>query len=159
MLLARGLQRCLSSGSYASIADSGVAPVIIVGAGPSGLTTALWLARFGVPSVIVERQHQPTQHPQAHYINNRTMEVEVWMQACMERCINGSCMPHLLSVHTLTLTSRSIITSSDVQVLRPLAGLSAAIRQHSPALDEWRKFVYCISMTGQVLGEVDHFAG
>ncbi len=72
----------------------------------------------GVDSLLVERSRELTRHPQAHYINNRTMEV-----------------------------------------LRPLAGLSKDIFKHSPPLNEWRSFLYCHSMTGHVLGEVDHFKG
>ena len=74
-------------------------PVVISGAGPSGLTLALQLADYGeinagsaprplrsikrpaallasgVRSVVLERRTQLMQHPQAHFINNRTMEV------------------------------------------------------------------------------------
>jgi FAD binding domain len=53
---------------------------------------------------------------QAHYINNRTMEV-----------------------------------------FRGLGGLAQSVEQQSPPLELWRKFVYCESLTGQLLGSVDHF--
>ncbi|MEW5298358.1 MAG: hypothetical protein WDW36_001490 [Sanguina aurantia] len=49
--------------------------VIIVGAGPSGLTLSIHLSRFGIPHVVLDQADGPTQHPQAHFINNRTMEV------------------------------------------------------------------------------------
>lgn len=49
--------------------------VIIVGAGPAGLTSALLLARLGVDSLIVERRSKRSDHPRAHYINTRTMEL------------------------------------------------------------------------------------
>ena len=35
--------------------------------------------------------------------------------------------------------------------------LAEDVRQASPPLDHWRKFVYCQSMTGRVFGDVDHF--
>jgi len=38
-------------------------------------------------------------------------------------------------------------------------GLAAEVAAQSPPLDEWRKFIYCHAMTGEVLGEVDHFKG
>lgn len=57
-------------------------------------------------------------HPQAHFINNRSMEI-----------------------------------------FRPLDGLAAEVAAHSPPLAEWRKFVYCESLTGRIFGEVDHFQG
>lgn len=37
------------------------------------------------------------------------------------------------------------------------ASLAERVREASPPLDHWRKFVYCRSMTGEILGEVDHF--
>jgi hypothetical protein len=46
-----------------------------------------------------------------------------------------------------------------VQVFRPLNGLSDAITAACPPLNHWRSFRYCLSMTGELLGEVDHFAG
>ncbi|KAJ0411284.1 hypothetical protein ATCC90586_004200 [Pythium insidiosum] len=50
--------------------------VLVVGGGPVGLTTAFLLEqRYGVKTRIVERQAQPTTHPQAHFLNLRTMEV------------------------------------------------------------------------------------
>lgn len=50
--------------------------VLVVGGGPVGLTTAFLLDRvFGVPTRVVERETQPTAHPQAHFLNLRTMEV------------------------------------------------------------------------------------
>lgn len=53
---------------------------------------------------------------QAHYINNRTMEV-----------------------------------------FRGVSGLASAVKDRSPPLALWRKFLYCDSLTGDVLGSVDHF--
>lgn len=50
-------------------------PVLIVGGGPVGLTLSILLSRLGVDSLLVERRASPTTHPQAHFINNRTMEV------------------------------------------------------------------------------------
>ena len=44
-----------------------------------------------------------------------------------------------------------------MQVFRPLDGLAAEVAARSPPLDQWRKFVYCESLTGRVYGEVDHF--
>jgi 2-polyprenyl-6-methoxyphenol hydroxylase-like FAD-dependent oxidoreductase len=49
--------------------------VAIIGAGPAGLTLGLCLARQGVRSVIVERRDALIDHPRAHYVNTRTMEL------------------------------------------------------------------------------------
>jgi putative polyketide hydroxylase len=50
-------------------------PVVIVGAGPVGLSMGLCLGRLGVESVIVERRTTPSDHPRAHTCNTRTMEL------------------------------------------------------------------------------------
>ena len=47
----------------------------IVGAGPTGLTLAALLARMGVPTLVLERAGALPTHPQAHYINTRSMEI------------------------------------------------------------------------------------
>ena len=45
-----------------------------------------------------------------------------------------------------------------MEVFRSLGGdLAAQIVQRSPPLDHWRSFVYCESVTGRLLGSVDHF--
>ena len=40
-----------------------------------------------------------------------------------------------------------------------MTGLAAEVQSLSPPLEEWRRFVYCRSMSGQLLGQVDHFEG
>jgi 2-polyprenyl-6-methoxyphenol hydroxylase-like FAD-dependent oxidoreductase len=50
-------------------------PVVIIGAGPTGLTLALLLSRRGVRSLLLERDEGPQPHPAAHILNTRSMEV------------------------------------------------------------------------------------
>src|ERR1700686_3253492 len=47
-------------------------PVLIVGAGPAGLTLALALARHGVAALTVEKHPSTAHTPRAHIINQRT---------------------------------------------------------------------------------------
>ncbi len=49
------------------------------------------------------------------------------------------------------------INNRSMEIFRPLDGLAAEVATHSPPLTEWRKFVYCESLTGRIFGEVDHF--
>ncbi len=59
---------------------------------------------------------------QAHYINNRTMEIYRQISG-----VDGG------------------------------ASLASAVAGKCPPLHEWRKFIYCESVLGKIIGEVDHF--
>jgi putative polyketide hydroxylase len=50
-------------------------PVLIIGAGPAGLTSALFLARSGVKTLLVEKHNSTSLHPRARGLNVRTMEI------------------------------------------------------------------------------------
>ncbi|HKR50828.1 MAG TPA: FAD-dependent monooxygenase [Pseudonocardiaceae bacterium] len=50
-------------------------PVLIVGAGPAGLTTAITLAHQGIGSLLVERRDDVSDHPRATVISTRSMEL------------------------------------------------------------------------------------
>lgn len=49
--------------------------VIVVGAGPVGLVASLLLSKYQVAHLLVEQLTEPDTHPQAHFLNCRTMEV------------------------------------------------------------------------------------
>lgn len=51
------------------------AEVLIVGAGPVGLMSALLLRRLGVDAVLVERRDGAKRAPAAHVVNARTLEI------------------------------------------------------------------------------------
>ena len=50
-------------------------PVVIVGGGPSGLMLSHLLLSYQVPFVLLEAQSPQFHHPQAHFLNTRTMEI------------------------------------------------------------------------------------
>lgn len=57
------------------MSDNIEVPVLIVGGGPVGMTLALNLARYGVRSMIVERNLATTRHPKMDLTNGRSMEL------------------------------------------------------------------------------------
>jgi 2-polyprenyl-6-methoxyphenol hydroxylase-like FAD-dependent oxidoreductase len=50
-------------------------PVLVVGAGPAGLVTAITLARYGVRCRVVEQRVDPFTHPRATVVSLRSMEL------------------------------------------------------------------------------------
>lgn len=50
-------------------------PVLIAGGGPVGMTLALNLSRYGIRSVLVERNPETTRHPKMDLTNGRSMEL------------------------------------------------------------------------------------
>ena len=66
-------------------------PVLIVGAGPVGLSAAIQLARLGIRSLLVERHPSTTDHPKARGFFTRTMEVlRPWG---IEASLRGEALP------------------------------------------------------------------
>lgn len=51
------------------------ASVLVVGAGPAGLTTAIALARQGIRSLLVERRTDVSSLPRATAVSTRSMEI------------------------------------------------------------------------------------
>ncbi|KAG1330831.1 2,4-dichlorophenol 6-monooxygenase [Cocos nucifera] len=43
-----------------------------------------------------------------------------------------------------------------LQLFRKVDGLAEEIQKLQPAVDLWRKFIYCTSLSGSILGSVDH---
>lgn len=51
--------------------------VVIVGSGPAGSVLALLLEKYGIRSILVEKQSssQLMEHPRAHVVQARTLEI------------------------------------------------------------------------------------
>uniref|UniRef100_A0A5B7BW30 FAD-binding domain-containing protein n=1 Tax=Davidia involucrata TaxID=16924 RepID=A0A5B7BW30_DAVIN len=108
-------RRPLYSDSSLFNGHDSILPVLIVGAGPTGLVLSILLTKLGIKCAVLEKSKSFSKHPQAHFINNRSMEV-----------------------------------------FCKLDGLAEEILRSQPPVDLWRKFIYCTSLTGSVLGSVDH---
>ena len=50
-------------------------PILIIGAGPTGLTAALELSRFGIPVRLIEKAEEPATTSRAIGIQARTLEL------------------------------------------------------------------------------------
>lgn len=70
-----------------------VTPVAIIGAGPAGLALSALLSKFGVPSILLERSPALPTHPQAHFINLRSMEIMRHAFGGLDRRVLEMCPP------------------------------------------------------------------
>jgi 3-(3-hydroxy-phenyl)propionate hydroxylase len=50
-------------------------PVVVVGAGPTGLVAATLLAQYGVPSIVLERYQQPYLLPRAVHVDDEVLRI------------------------------------------------------------------------------------
>lgn len=78
-------------------------PVLIVGAGPAGATTALLLGQLGIPSIVICRHVSTANTPRAHIFNQRAMEV--MRTAGLEPELRSVASPSHYMMHTSWLHS------------------------------------------------------
>ena len=64
-----------SSLSSSSTARTTATPVLIVGGGPSGLFLSILLSKYQIPHFLIDSNPTTSPHPQAHFLNTRTMEI------------------------------------------------------------------------------------
>ncbi|HSK52631.1 MAG TPA: FAD-dependent monooxygenase, partial [Clostridia bacterium] len=84
-------------------------PVLVVGAGPAGLTMAAGLARHGVGSLLVERHETVSVFPKASGISTRTMEIlRSWGLEDAVRAASLRALPLMSVGETLTGPSQAI---------------------------------------------------
>jgi 2-polyprenyl-6-methoxyphenol hydroxylase-like FAD-dependent oxidoreductase len=83
--------------------------VLIIGAGPTGCTLALLLARSGIATTLIEQEYEPQQHPAATILNTRTMEV--FREVGIEEQIRKACQnifDHALVTWVVSLAGREL---------------------------------------------------
>lgn len=57
------------------VSDESITDVLVVGAGPAGLATAISLARYGVRTVLVDKRADVSDEPRATVVSTRSMEI------------------------------------------------------------------------------------
>ncbi|MEO0897736.1 MAG: FAD-dependent monooxygenase [Bacteroidota bacterium] len=58
--------------------------VLIIGGGPAGMVSALYLSKLGVSSILVERQTEISVHPKAHELSARSIEILLQLGISLE---------------------------------------------------------------------------
>jgi putative polyketide hydroxylase len=115
--------------------------VLVVGAGPAGLTAAATLRRYGVEVLVVERKQQLSAHPRATVVSTRSMELlRSWG---LEDEIKAGGMPEVewlaLVTETLAdadrgeLATLGLPTKEQATMLSPTAPLCAS-QHHTEAV-------------------------
>ncbi|XPP27565.1 MAG: FAD-dependent monooxygenase [Leucobacter sp.] len=104
------------------------AHVIIVGAGPVGLSAALLLARSGIASTVLERDAAPSTHPKARGIRPRTMEL--FMQWGIADPLYAIALPEEANrfIYCDTLAGEEIARTGEVESHGPAMTLARACR-------------------------------
>ena len=58
--------------------------VLIIGGGPAGMLSAIYLDCFGISSIVLERRYEISQHPKAHELSARSIEILVQLGFSLE---------------------------------------------------------------------------
>jgi 2-polyprenyl-6-methoxyphenol hydroxylase-like FAD-dependent oxidoreductase len=99
-------------------------PVLIVGGGTVGLSTALFLAHHGVRALVVESQHGPSIHPRATGVGQRT--VEFLREVGIQDAVNAVAID--MSAGSLGKISVDTLAGADL----PAMARGMPSRSHSP---------------------------
>ncbi len=100
-------------------------PVLIVGAGPVGLSTSLLLSHHGIRSLLVEQHPGTSIYPKARMINCRTLEI--FRQIGMEDAVHEIAIPHTRNfVGAISLAGKELFRSP-IETLIP-----EPVREWSP---------------------------
>lgn len=96
-------------------------PVVVIGGGLVGLSTAMFLAEQQVPCLLVERHDGTSRHPRARGINPRAMEL--MRSVGLEKSLRG------------TLSARALADNNGIIAMESLAGREVGALQERYAMD------------------------
>ena len=119
---------------------------ILVKTGSLSCSYSFYSNPAGIKCAVIEKNVKFTRHPRAHFINNRTMEV----------CMLTNALQRCYLIFMCVVLGGGFTGGWHFQIFRKLDGLAGDIERSQPPVDLWRKFVYCTSLSGSVLGSVDH---
>lgn len=88
-------------------------PVLIVGAGPAGLSASALLQKFGIKTLTISRHSGVANSPRAHITNQRTMEV--FRALGIEEQVKRAAMPNSLMSNNVWATTFSGVELARLQ--------------------------------------------
>lgn len=92
-------------------------PVLVCGAGPVGLITALKLAHHGIRCMLIERNFETTKWPKMDITNVRSMELLRTLNLTEELKEIGmiTCFKHLTRLSNVRSCSAELLVRRDIQ--------------------------------------------
>lgn len=105
--------------------------VLVVGAGPAGLTAAAFLAKYGIDAVTVTKYPRTANTPRAHITNQRTMEV--FRDLGIEEQVRAVSTPNDLMADNVWATSMAGKEIARVKTWGTMVGRKADYETASPS--------------------------
>lgn len=117
--------------------------VVVVGAGPGGLASAVTLGSYGVETLVVERRHSPSALPRANTASTGTMELlRRWglEKAARERSIDVEMQPLAVATLAAALDGQTVEagfpTREQAALVSPTTPTSLGQDELEPLLEE-----------------------
>lgn len=106
--------------------------VVIVGAGPAGLTMALHLGQAGIRTLVVERRGSLSRHPKANGVFSRTMEI--YRQYGLAGTIRDGALPAERSLGFAWMTRLNGIEMGSIMFAKDADEYQNVYSVHSPEM-------------------------
>jgi putative polyketide hydroxylase len=107
--------------------------VLVVGAGPAGLTAAATLGRLGIDTLVVERRPSLSDLPRATFVSTRSMEIfRSWGLEDEIRAGGVDVTPQMLSCRTLTRAGEGVAVPTGLPTREQAAVISPTFPACAP---------------------------